>query len=47
MLWMKIQYRSRYYWRKVCHFFGFCYNCGSRINYHKDGLAFCPGCGKR
>ena len=39
-----VRYRIRYYWRKVCHFLGFCPSCGERVNYQRSGAVFCPNC---
>lgn len=38
-------YRLRYYWKKICNFFGFC-PCGATVNYTRNGRAICPECGK-
>ena len=45
MLWLKIQYRSRYWWRKLCNAFGFC-PCGTIVNWTTTGRPICPKCGK-
>lgn len=42
----RIAYRMRYYWKKACHFFGYCPVCWARINYTYTGRAICPYCGK-
>lgn len=42
----RLRYRLRYYWRKACHFAGFCPKCGGLVNYARGGRAICPGCGK-
>lgn len=42
----RLKLRSRYYWRKVCHFFGRCPYCGEKVNYTMAGRAICPNCGK-
>lgn len=42
-----LKYRARYYWRKVCHFLGFCPACGERVNVILNGVAVCPNCRAR
>lgn len=42
---LKLYYRSRYYWRKLCNLFGYC-PCGERVNRTTRGRAICPICKK-
>ena len=41
-----IEYRIRYYWKKVAVFCGFCPKCYSTLNYSHNNRAHCPHCGK-
>lgn len=42
----RLQYRLRYYWRKLVNFLGLCYRCGGRVNYTRSNKSICPNCGK-
>jgi predicted amidophosphoribosyltransferase len=46
MLRLKLTYRFRYYWKKVCNFLGFCPKCWSRTNLTGRGRHICPKCGR-
>lgn len=42
-----LRYRLRYYGKKVCKFCGFCFRCGTTLNYTRSGVGICPKCGLR
>ena len=44
---MKAHYRLRYYWRKVCHFFGYCPKCGAGVSFTRSGQPICHSCKQR
>ena len=44
---MKASYRLRYYWRKVCHFFGRCPKCGASVSFTRSGQPICHNCKQR
>ena len=44
---VKAAYRLRYYWRKICHFFGYCPKCGARVSFTRSGQPICNSCKQR
>ena len=42
-----MKYRLRYYLGKVCKLLGFCRDCGSTLNFTKNGQGICPNCRHR
>lgn len=42
-----MRHKLRYYWRKVCHFFGYCPRCHAKTIRTRNGRALCPECGQR
>ena len=45
MFWMKVKYRTRYYYKAVMHLVGFCPKCFSLLSYTRIGKPFCTACG--
>lgn len=42
-----IEYRLRYYAKKLFGLLGFCFRCRTRLNYTRSGVGICPRCGLR
>lgn len=43
LLLTRIKLRTRYRWKRLCNFFGFC-PCGGRVNFTTSGRAVCIEC---
>ena len=44
---LKLRYRARYYWRRLCHALGYCPACFERVNVTPAGAVCCPFCRQR
>ena len=44
---MIISYRLRYYWRRICHFFGYRPRCGAPVSRTRNGQSICHSCNQR
>ena len=42
----RIRYRTRYEFKKLCQFLGFCPECGNKLNTFPSGRKSCPECGR-
>lgn len=41
MLWLKIQYRFKYYWSNFMMFCGYCPKCGTKASFTPRGKLVC------